>query len=115
MTAAVATWVICPEEVSETSQRRISTSSGAESGHSRARQTVERELRSWRLRWTTFPAQALVEYSRIFGLAAGCVLPILWTPPGGSELAVRFLSGTKRVVRDSAVAISFEFEFEEVR
>lgn len=108
-------WTLCPEQIVETSTRRAATSSTRDSGHSRARQTTERALRSWRLRWSQTPSQAASEYERVFERACGSVLPVSFTPPDESALDVRFVEASRVVRYENAVAVSFEFEFEEFR
>ena len=111
--ATVFTWTLCPARLVETSIRKA-YKSPADSGHSRARQVNQRELRQWELVYDSSDL-ILDEVERAWAATKGPVLSLSYTPPDGSALEVRFASYTLDRVRRSVATGSVTIVLEEVR
>lgn len=111
---AVATFTLCPESV-ETRSRLSAVSTTVETGHSRARQVVERPLRIWTLTWSAARRETVNEIRRQLELTAGGSLTLDWTPPGGSSVEVRLGRAGIQTAWISASVARVAVEFEEIR
>lgn len=102
-----------PEFVRVATRRAAATPDG--SPIVRARRINQRVLRSYQIEfsretpWTVI--QALNETWRA---TKGPVIPMNFTPPGESEIEVRFKKNSKRTVRHSILCGSASVELEEV-
>lgn len=111
---AVATFTLCPDTVEER-HHATGVATTVESGHSRARQVVERPFRSWTLTWAEARGDVVDELRRLQRLSLGGVLTLTWTPPGESALEVRLAQSGIRVSGAGALTARVALDFEEVR
>lgn len=111
---AVATFSLCPDVV-ETASRIAAVATTVETGHSRARNIVERPLRTWTLTWKNAREELVAELRRQLSYTQGGALTLEWTPPGGSATEVRLLDSRIRTSGTGPLASSVALDFEEVR
>ncbi|HRI06287.1 MAG TPA: hypothetical protein PKW35_00650 [Nannocystaceae bacterium] len=110
----MATFSLCPESV-ESRSRLTGVATTVETGHSRARQVVERPFRSWTLTWAAARRETVNEIRRQLELTLGGALTLDWTPPGESSVEVRLGRPGIRTAWVSASIARVTVDFEEVR
>lgn len=113
MTAA-ATFSLCPDSV-ETRDQIQGVATTVETGHSRARNIVERPLRTWTLSWSRPRSETVTEIRRQLAFTKGGALTLEWTPPGGSAVEVRLARPGIRTSGVGPLAARVALDFEEVR
>jgi hypothetical protein len=91
---------------------RRAYASGRDAGNVRTRQVREREIRRWTLRYRTAP-KGFEYVVHDLWTEAKATLDFLWTPPGESEIRVRF-GAPPSVTWRNAHVVAIELELEEV-
>lgn len=74
-----------------------------------------RKLRRWKLALQHMQLAHVTRLRTLWTTTAAGALRMNWTPPGGSQIAVRFVGGELVVNQSSAVHFSSEVTLEEVR
>lgn len=106
---------ICHEYPAERISSRPAIATPEGSAVIRAREVVERELRSYVIRWDGVPRQILRRIRALWAQTSGPILPMNFTPPNESAIEVVFADDALRYEAISATTVSAELTLEEVR
>lgn len=100
-------------ELTRTSARRA-VSSAPEMGVRRARQIAERQIRTFQLKWKNAGEGIFRRLDLLWAATKGNVVPMNFTPPGESQIEVRFAAPDIAYNRVSVFGGELALELEEV-